>query len=470
MSGSKDDGAGKSPTLLVGPPRRGIGVRRLNKVPTLIVLGVGAVVAGAVSYTVYERSLHHHSAADDKKGEAGRASVLDTAPEGGVASADTPSRAHHGKPAAPVVASAPSDHPAEAAQEDAATKFRRAAWETYYKELAELEKQRHEQVVQALQAGSAAGSSGSGAAQIATAIGGPGGSVAGAGSFAPPVQDQQEAQAGGYEGAAPDGGYGSGRYGRYGGFGGGYGGGRPVQPDTTGAREKQSFGLEQSSEGDVNSDTLHSTVRDPVSPYLVTAGDAIPCVMQGGATSDTPGQMVGRTQMDIYDSATGKFLLIPNHSKVIGTYDNVVSAGQGRLPAVIKRIIFPDSSSIDIGGMSAADQGGYAGLHDQVNRHLWEKFGNAVILAGGAAAVQLSQGGQNSNGYNSQQIIAGSLGQQFGELGQEYARSGLSIPNTLEIRPGYKFVIQITKDMVLRPYVDRRTLPTQANIFGSVMQ
>ena len=467
MSGSKDDSAGKSPALLAGPPRRGIGVRRLNKVPTLIVLGVGAVVAGAVSYTVYERSAHHHSAADDKKGEAGRASILDNAPDAGVASADTPGRTHHGKPTAPAVASAPTDHPAGAAQEDAAIKFRRAAWETYYKELAELEKQRHEQVVQALQAGTATGSSSSGAAQLATAIGGSIGSGSSAGGFAPPVQEQEEAQAAGYDGAAPGGGYGGGRYG---GFGGGYGGGRPVQPDTTGAREKQSFGVEQSAEGDVNSDTLHSTVRDPISPYLVTAGDAIPCVMQGGATSDTPGQMVGRTQMDIYDSATGKFLLIPNHSKVIGTYDNVVSAGQGRLPAIIKRIIFPDSSSIDIGGMSAADEGGYAGLHDQVKRHLWEKFGNAVILAGGAAAVQLSQGGQNSNGYNSQQIIAGSLGQQFGELGQEYARSGLSIPNTLEIRPGYKFVIQITKDMVLRPYVDRRTLPTQAAIFGSFMQ
>jgi type IV secretory pathway VirB10-like protein len=47
----------------------------------------------------------------------------------------------------------------------------------------------------------------------------------------------------------------------------------------------------------------------------------------------------------------------------------------------------------------------------------------------------------------------------------------LSIPNTLEIRPGYRFVVMVNKDMHLRPYVDRRTaagfLPVN---IGSTMQ
>ena len=212
-------------------------------------------------------------------------------------------------------------------------------------------------------------------------------------------------------------------------------------------------------------------MRDPISPFLVTAGDVIPCVAQGGENSDTPGQFVGRVSRNVYDSATGKYLLIPQNSKVIGTYDNVVTNGQTRIPTVITRIIFPDSSSIPIGAMPAADQAGFAGLHDQVDTHLWEKFGNALILAIGSAGIQLSQGtGQSSNGYNSQQIGAAAIGQQFGELGEEYARSGLSIPNTLAIRPGYNFVVQVTKDMVLRPYVDRRNPGAQAISFGRVLQ
>ena len=135
----------------------------------------------------------------------------------------------------------------------------------------------------------------------------------------------------------------------------------------------------------------------------MTAGDVIPCVAQGGEDSDTPGQFVGRVSRNIYDSATGRFLLIQQNSKVIGTYDNVVTNGQTRIPTVITRIIFPDSSSIPIGAMPAADQGGFTGLHDQVDTHLWEKFGNAMILAIGSAGIQLSQGtGQSTNGYNAQ--------------------------------------------------------------------
>ena len=81
-----------------------------------------------------------------------------------------------------------------------------------------------------------------------------------------------------------------------------------------------------------------------------------------------------------------------------------------------------------------------------------------LLISIAGAGVQLSQPQATVNGnYSSQQIASASLGQQFGELGQEYARAGLSIPNTLEIRPGYRFVVMVNKDMHLRPYVDHRT-------------
>jgi len=136
------------------------------------------------------------------------------------------------------------------------------------------------------------------------------------------------------------------------------------------------------------------------------------------------------------------------------------------------RIIFADTESIDLGSMEAADQGGYSGFHDRVDTHFWPKIGNALLISIAGAAVQLSQPqAVNGQNYNSQQIAAAALGQQFGELGQEYARAGLSIPNTLEIRPGYRFVVMVNKDMHLRPYVDQRTAisGTLANM-GPVVQ
>jgi type IV secretion system protein VirB10 len=242
---------------------------------------------------------------------------------------------------------------------------------------------------------------------------------------------------------------------------GGYGLGSPVYPpaqvDARGQREKQAF-LAQPGDTTGASDDLQATLREPSSPYLVMAGTAISTIMVGGINSDMPGMIVGQVAENVYDTATGQYLLIPQGAKLIGQYDNSVSMGQTRVGVIWTRIIYPDGESIDLGSMEGADQGGYAGFHDLVNTHFWSKIGNALLISIAGAGVQLSQPqAVNGQNYNSQQIAAAALGQQFGELGQEYARAGLSIPNTLEIRPGYRFVVMVNKDMHLRPYVDPRT-------------
>jgi len=483
------DNPNNSPALLAPLPRRGVGVRRLNRLPIWIGVFAVAGVTGAIGYTYELRSRSNAAAAHDadKRPEgATKPAVLNGAPDSG----EIQSTAFRnmvkpptGAPPSPMPAPGPAqtalnDGGGQVRQEDdPATQARKQAWQTYYQQLASLQQSRMQAAQDAMKADTSSGIS-QGTAQTGGG-GGLGQQIAQAQGSAQQAQEAAtgalqggQGTAGGVAPVSAAGGYGVAGGGLgVGGFGGGYAILPPAGPDATGAREKQGFIGQAGNLG--QNDTLAASVRDPVSPYVVTAGDVITCVAQGGENSDTPGQFVGRVSRTIYDSATGRFPLIPQGSKVIGTYDNVVSNGQSRIPSVITRIIFPDSSSIPIGAMPAADQAGYAGLHDQVDRHMWEKFGNALILALGSAGIQLSQGtGQSSNGYNAQQIGAAAIGQQFGELGQEYARSGLSIPNTLTIRPGYAFVVQVTKDMVLRPYVDRRTARpgVQAINLGPVMQ
>jgi type IV secretion system protein TrbI len=468
-----EDNPGRSPQLLQPLPKRGAGVRRLNKVPVFVFVAGVCLVVGAIGYT-YRARLQSSAAAlhdaDTKAEAASGPAVLNGAPQTGEiqSAAFRPTAAPpltQPAPAQPVQAQrGPTDGGQQQAQEDdPAIQARKQAWQTYYQQLAAVQQSRQQDATNALKADTAPNgmTAGGGAAEQ------PG---AGAGGDPQLAQVQGTAtQSGTPVPAAYTGGVGFAPAPGGFGVGGGYPVLPPAGPDSAGAREKQAFLGQAGNLG--QNDTFAATVREPISPYLVTPGDVIPCVAQGGEDSDTPGQFVGRVSRNIYDSATGRFLLIPQNSKVIGTYDNVVTNGQTRIPTVITRIIFPDSSSIPIGAMPAADQGGFAGLHDQVDTHLWEKFGNAMILAIGSAGIQLSQGtGQNTNGYNAQQIGAAAIGQQFGELGQEYARSGLSIPNTLRIRNGYNFVVQVTKDMVLRPYLDHRFMPAQPVSFGPVLQ
>ena len=187
----------------------------------------------------------------------------------------------------------------------------------------------------------------------------------------------------------------------------------------------------------------------PRSPYEVKAGTVIPAIMVGGINSDLPGQIIGQVRENVYDTATGRYILIPQGSKLVGTYHNAITTGQERVLVAWTRIILPDASSVDLGKMPGADSAGFAGLHDQVNTHFWKKFGSALMLSVITAGVQLSQ---NSSGGDAQQTIAASLGQQFGQLGMETARRNLQIQPTIEIRPGLRFTVMVTKDMPLKPW------------------
>ena len=179
--------------------------------------------------------------------------------------------------------------------------------------------------------------------------------------------------------------------------------------------------------------------------------------MIGGVNSDMPGQLQAQVSANVYDTATGTRILIPQGSKLMGIYDSRVTTGQERVLAAWTRIIFPDASAIDIGRMPGADEGGYGGFHDQVNDHFWKVWGNALFLSAFSAGIQLSQGGGNNqtSGLSATQTVAASTGQQMGQLGMEIARRELQIQPTLEIRPGYRFAVQVTKDILLRRWAPK---------------
>lgn len=230
-------------------------------------------------------------------------------------------------------------------------------------------------------------------------------------------------------------------------------GGEGEEKDLNRAAEKQAW-LTNREPQPVSGNTLAASREAPLSPYEIKTGTVIPGVMVGGVNSDLPGQLIAQVRENVYDTATGRYILIPQGSKLIGTYDNAITTGQERVLVAWTRIIFPDASSIDLGKMPGTDSAGFAGFHDQVNTHFWKAFGNALMMSVFTAGVQLSQGGQTSsaNGMTAQQTVAAGLGQQLGQLGQEMARRDVQIQPTLEIRPGYIFDVMVTKDMILKPW------------------
>lgn len=200
--------------------------------------------------------------------------------------------------------------------------------------------------------------------------------------------------------------------------------------------------------------TLSSRLQNPATPYVVRTGFVIPGVMVGGVNSDLPGQIKGQVSQTVYDTATGRFPLIPQGSLLVGVYNSNVAFGQERVPVAWQRIIFPDGRAMNISGMPGADAGGYSGLHDLVDHHWGRIFGAALAMSVISAGYSLSQdNGSSGDEQSASSALSESLGQTLGQTGMQITQKNLSIQPTNVIRPGNRFNVMVSKDIVFNaPY------------------
>jgi type IV secretory pathway VirB10-like protein len=200
---------------------------------------------------------------------------------------------------------------------------------------------------------------------------------------------------------------------------------------------------------------LDSQPEAPRSPYELRAGFVIPATLISGINSELPGQIMAQVSQDVYDTPRGQHKLIPQGSRLVGSYTSDIAYGQSRILIGWQRIIFPDGKAMDIGSMPGADSAGYAGFKDQVNNHYFRLFGSAFLMSAVTAGVALSQPdqGPNNSRPTASSAMSEALGQQLGQVTAQIISKNLNISPTLEIRPGYRFNVMVTKDMTFsKPY------------------
>lgn len=202
-------------------------------------------------------------------------------------------------------------------------------------------------------------------------------------------------------------------------------------------------------------DYLATTRVPPITNFVIRAGWDIPAVLEQGVNSDLPGETRALVREDVYDTASGKYLLIPQGSRLVGRYNSQVGYGQNGLQVTWERIIFPDASSIDLNGMSGEDTAGRSGFRDKVDNHYKRLLGFGLLTSVFAAALQISQNHNSSvltypsNG----EVAAGAVGQQMATLGTEVTRRNLNVQPTIKIEVGYRFNVRVNRDLAFEaPY------------------
>lgn len=199
--------------------------------------------------------------------------------------------------------------------------------------------------------------------------------------------------------------------------------------------------------------TSPDRLAKPASPFVVQAGTVIPAALITGIRSDLPGQITAQVTEHIYDTPTGRALLIPQGARLIGIYDSQVSFGQSRVLLVWTRLIMPNGRSIVLERQPGADTAGYAGLEDDVDNHWGELFKAALLSTLLGVGTELGSGG---DGDSTQSDIIRALrrgaGDSVNQAGQQVVRRSLNIQPTLTIRPGFPVRVIVNRDLVLQPY------------------
>ena len=195
-----------------------------------------------------------------------------------------------------------------------------------------------------------------------------------------------------------------------------------------------------------------SLLMPPLSPYELKAGSIVPVVLVTGLNSDLPGNLIAQVRENVYDTVSGKYLLVPQGTKVIGVYDSRVAYAQNRALVNWTRMIFPNGYSLDLQNLSGVDQSGYTGLKDRVNNHTGKLVTGIFLTSVLGAGVEMAQGSSNNDNPTYDELAAQGASQALQQAGNKIVQKDLDVQPTLEIRPGFLFNLFVDKDFILKPY------------------
>lgn len=198
-------------------------------------------------------------------------------------------------------------------------------------------------------------------------------------------------------------------------------------------------------------DYLQTRLSPPRSRFEVKAGTIIPAALVTGLNSDLPGEVIATVTENVYDHVTGRYILIPQGTRLFGRYDSRVAYKQSRALVVWNRIIYPNGNSINIGGMTGSDATGAAGLADRVNNH----FGSLIKGVTLSTAIAIGGAAADRAGTQRDQLVTaggGALSQEASRTGQQIVTRELDRQPTITVRPGFRLRVIVNKDMILTPY------------------
>lgn len=192
-----------------------------------------------------------------------------------------------------------------------------------------------------------------------------------------------------------------------------------------------------------------STVIESVSPYELKTGDFFPAVVETAMNSDIFSKViVARVSQNIYDTVSGKYLLIPQGTTLTGVYDSNITWGQERLLVIWQQLRFPNGDMLRLDNMQGVDMIGQAGIPGKVNNHFATLLKGVLLSSAMGAAAAIT-----TNDDDDWKSDAGeAAGLSIVQIGDKYTTKALDRQPTIVIKAGDRFNVMIHSNLILKPY------------------
>ena len=167
--------------------------------------------------------------------------------------------------------------------------------------------------------------------------------------------------------------------------------------------------------------------------------------------TDNPGVVIARVTENVYSSQDQSYLLIPEGSLLMATYNSSVSYGQNKVQVAWNLLIRPDNYRIQLGNMNGVMPNGASGYKGSVSNHPWETL-KALGLVALYSVIQT----EVTNDINSQnnEYLKNSMTDVYAEaskLGNKIVDKALDIKPTIKIKEGTEIKLITNTPLELPP-------------------
>ena len=192
-----------------------------------------------------------------------------------------------------------------------------------------------------------------------------------------------------------------------------------------------------------------------IDKWYLAAGTVVPITIVTGIDTDLPGDVVGVVRQNVYDTLTGRNLLIPKGSRLIATYNNSVAFGQKSVQIAWNQLILPDGYVFTLPGFQGITGEGYAGSRDRYNSHFWEMLGGALLgtiidYSTGYVADQAELASEVITGSDILSVLANSALGTSQSYMEDWIQLFMNRQPTIKIRPGYQTQLLVNQNISLR--------------------